>query len=187
MKKGIVIISLILMGITVFRVWRIQETHSLAGIGKASVNAFPPIPPADKWVGVPPVPSLNAVFDIIPEKEKTKETTSTGIKAVEADKIKLQNAGKPKSLPKVFGIFSQEGNSYALIENKTQKAETKVQGGAQSNKQSQPGYLVIPEGGEVETWVLAEILPTRLLFKVEGEEDHFITLFKYDKKPLKGK
>ena len=74
-----------------------------------------------------------------------------------------------------------------MIENKTQKVETKVQGGAQSNKQSQAGYLVIPEGGEVETWVLAEILPTRLLFKVEGEEDRFVTLFEYDEKPLKGK
>ena len=69
-------------------------------------------------------------------------------------------------------------------ENKAEKVETKAQGGPQSK--SQPGYLVIPEGAEVESFLLFEILPTRLLFKIEGEEDRLVELFKYDEKAIKG-
>ena len=62
MKKGIVIISLILMGITVFRVWRIQETHSLTGIGKASVNAFFPNSACREMGGCSPGPLAERCF-----------------------------------------------------------------------------------------------------------------------------
>jgi len=185
MKKSIVIIGLILLGITAYRVWRIQAVRPFPGTGAASVEAFPPISSVSKWAGAAPAPALNAVFDIVPEKEKGKKTRSAGKKAGKKKKTRSKNAGKSKSLPRLLGVFSEEGRRYALIERKAEKAEKKGKKGGQSIKPSRPGYILLPEGGEVESYLLAEILPTRVLFKVEGGEDFFVDLFQRDEKAAK--
>ena len=134
MKKGLIIISLLLLGITAFRVWRIQDVHSVLGTGEASVDVFAPIASVNKWAGTPPTPALNAVFDIVPEKEKAAAIKSVGKPVGENPQSQSQNAKKPKPLPQVFGVFSEAGERYALIQRQREKAKINVKKGGQSGK-----------------------------------------------------
>ncbi len=189
MKKSILFISVILVGLTAFRLWRIHDEKTLFIKGKAPIEPSAAVSPVHKWSGALPAPPLNAVFGIVPEtkddlkKEKASQEDAR-TKSRKGLKNKAENAGEKKALPQVFGVFSEAGKQYALLKQEAEKGEKKT--GEPVGSPSQPGYMLLSEGGEVNSFLLTEILRTRLLFKGEGEEDRLVTLFQYDEKFIKG-
>jgi len=186
MKKGIIILSIILMGITAFRIWQIYKPPLLPGASVKPLVELPGETPYKKWSGSPPVPNIDAIFGIKPDVGKKHEKTTLALKDKKGEERgkKGGNTGKTNKPPHLFGVFSEDGRWTALLKQE----DVKGKGNGKKNKEkgkSGPGYVMLFEGEELDSYRVENILTDGVVFDLKNGKRHPVTLFDFDRKGIR--
>jgi len=186
MKKGNIILSIILMGITAFRISQIYKPPLLPAASVKPLVELPGETPYKKWSASPLVPNMDAIFGMKPDIGKKHEKTTLALKDKKGGERgeKGGNTGKTNRPPHLFGVFSEDGRWIALLKQEEAKGKSNGKKNKAKDK-SGPGYVMLSEGDELDSYCVEDILTDGVVFDLKNGKRHPVTLFDFDRKGIR--